>query len=287
MDHVLRRLEDPLRLEDVAAVAGFSPHHFHRVFQAAAGETLHEFVKRHRLERALRRMAHAPRRPLTEIALECGFASSSDFSRSFKARYGVPPSAFDLDAWSAERRAELQSTVVDPRDPDLLAGLAPGENPDGFEVTLRRIPARTVAYVRTHDPFRGGVAEAAARLVEWARARGVEGGQWLGYMWEQPDLVALADCRYDTGVVVDHVEPEGEGGRYDFPARLVAEVPIRGAIDLEQRALDWLYGTWLPTSGYEPDDQPGIEAWRGLPFGTGFEYFEVDLQLPVRPAFGG
>jgi AraC family transcriptional regulator len=45
-----------------------------------------------------------------------------------------------------------------------------------------------------------------------------------------------------------------------------------------------LYGTWLPGSGYVPDDQPGFEAWIGRPFAHGTEYFEIDAQLPIKRA---
>ncbi len=72
-------------------------------------------------------------------------------------------------------------------------------------------------------------------------------------------------------------------GRFEFPAMLVAEVVVRGGIDLELRALDWLYGTWLPRSRYVPDDQPCFEAWIGRPFQHGPEHFELLLQLPVKP----
>lgn len=282
MDHVLRHLDGPLRLEDVARAADFSPCHFHRVFKSVVGETLNDFVKRHRLERALRMISHAPQRSLTEIALDCGFASSSDFSRSFKSRYGVPPSVFDVATWRKSKRAEMQHTVEGEAYRGLLDKLPTGANPDGFEVTIRKIPARTVAYIRVTDPYRGGVTEAVERLVAWARANGHADGQWLGYMWEDPEIVALEDCRYDAAVVVDDLQPEGEIGRYDFPELLVAEVMIRGPIDLEMRAIDWLYGTWLPQSGYQPDDQPSFEAWDGMPFAHGYEHFELAVQLPVR-----
>jgi AraC family transcriptional regulator len=53
IDHVVRHLGEPLRLADVARAARLSPFHFHRVFQVLVGETLTEFVKRLRLERAL------------------------------------------------------------------------------------------------------------------------------------------------------------------------------------------------------------------------------------------
>ena len=100
-------------------------------------------------------------------------------------------------------------------------------------------------------------------------------------MWDDPGIVALKDCRYDVGVEVPHVDPEGEVGRIEFPAMLFAQVELRGTIDLAQRALDWLFGTWLPRSRYVPDSQPCFEAWIGRPFAHGLEHFEVYAQLPV------
>ncbi len=62
----------------------------------------------------------------------------------------------------------------------------------------------------------------------------------------------------------------------------VAQVDVRGGIDLELRALQWLFGAWLPRSGYVPDDHPCFEAWIGRPFSHGTDYFELRAQLPVR-----
>jgi len=285
IDHIVRNLAQPLRLEDVSQAACFSPFHFHRVFKGLLGETLNQFVKRQRLERALYLMSHAPRRSLTDVALDCGFASSSDFSRSFKQRYGVPPSVFDLDAFRAARREEFERVLASQHGGPRLPRLPVGHNPDGFVVQLRDLPARTVAYIRVLDSYRPNAATAACeRLVAWAIERGLADGQWLGYMWEDPEIVALEDCRYDVALVVDDVEPEGEIGRFEFPAMRVAEVIVRGDIALEQRAIDWLFKTWLPQSGFVPDDQPAFEAWIGRPFAHGFEHFELACQLPVRRA---
>ena len=68
---------------------------------------------------------------------------------------------------------------------------------------LRNIPARRVAYIRVHRPYEGDhVPQAVARLLAWAEARGLAGGQWLGYQWDDPEIVALDKCRYDMGVEV-------------------------------------------------------------------------------------
>jgi AraC family transcriptional regulator len=284
LDHIVRNLAQPLRLEDVSKAACFSPFHFHRVFKGLVGETLNQFVKRQRIERALYLMSHAPKRSLTDVALDCGFSSSSDFSRSFKQRYGVAPSLFDLESFRNSRRDEFERVHAAQTGGLRLPRLPPGQNPDGFEVRIRDMPARTVAYIRVLDPYREGVAQAAVeRLMAWAEERGLADGQWLGYMWEDPEIVALEDCRYDVALVVEDVEPAGEIGRFEFPPMRVAEVVSSGGIELEQRAIDWLFKTWLPQSGFVPDDQPAFEAWIGRPFAHGFEHFEIACQLPVKP----
>lgn len=285
IDHIVGNLAQPLPLQEVAQAAGFSPFHFHRVFKSLMGQTLNQFVKRLRLERALYLMSHAPTRRLTEVALDCGFASSSDFSRSFKQQYGLSPRAFDLQAFRRDRREEFERVLSAPGGSARITVLPAGQNPDGFEVRMRDLPARTVAYIRVLEPFREGAAQAACeRLLAWATARGLAEGQWLGYMWDEPEIVALADCRYDVALVVGEVEPAGEIGRFRFPPMRVAEVVMRGDLALETRAWDWLYQCWLPRSGYVPDDQPAFEAWIGRPFAHGSAHFEIACQLPVRRA---
>jgi AraC family transcriptional regulator len=280
IDYIMRNLAEPLQLDTVAQVACFSPFHFHRIFRALVGETLHAFVKRVRLETALHRMAHHKDASLTDIALECGFSSSSDFSRSFRAQFGVPPSAFDLDTYRDGRRGQLVDSTG-----HRLERLPVGDNPDGFVVTLRDLPPRRVAYMRVTKPYQGtGVVETIDRMVEWATARGLAGGQWLGYQWEDPEIVALDNCRYDVGLEISDdvtIDPDSEIGVTRFPAMRVAELDLAGPIALEMRAIDFIYQTWLPSSGYVPDHQPGFEAWNGMPFAHGYEHFALRLHIAV------
>ena len=285
IDHVVSHLGEPLRLADVSRAARLSPFHFHRVFQVIVGETLAEFVKRLRLERALVMMAHAPRSSLTMIAFRCGFSSSSDFSRCFKQRYGTAPSAFAIKGWREAHGSELQATVPESSVAPHLDRLPAAHNPDGFRVKIRDLPARTVAYIRVRNPYRGdAVAKATERLITWAERNSLADGQWLGYQWDNPEITTLADCQYHVAVETERFVARGEVGRFRFPPMRVAQVEIRGGVDLELRALQWLYGTWLPRSGYVPDDQPGFEAWIGRPFAHGTEHFELHAQLPVRRA---
>lgn len=299
IDYIVTNFERPVRLVELAEIAAFSPFHFHRVFQGIVGETPGDFAKRLRLDRAVAMMAHGPRRTMTQIAGRCGFASSSDFSRSFRQRFGAAPSAFDLDAWRRAHREEFDRITEQQMGAGPRAGAIPGAgagvhharlaarsisgNPDGFRVRIRTIPAMTVAYIRVANPYKGdAVVKAVDRLIAWAERHGFAGNQWLGYQWENPELVPLEHCRYHIAVEADSFMPRGDVGRFRFPEMTVAQVEIKGGIDLELRALRWLYGEWLPRSGYVPDDPPCFEAFIGRPLAHGMAYFELNAWLPVR-----
>ncbi|MBA3548935.1 MAG: AraC family transcriptional regulator [Nannocystis sp.] len=286
IDYITGNLGQPLRLAEVARAACFSPYHFHRIFRALMGETLAAFVKRVRLERSVYLLSHREGARLTDVALACGFSSSSDFARCFRGHYGVPPRQFDVEGFRRARREAMQTSLTPPEERHRLERLPVGKNPDGFVVTLRTLPARRVAYIRVHDPYAGDhVPQAFARLLAWAEARGLADGQWLGYQWDEPEIVALDKCRYDVALEIPEATlAEGEVSITTFAPSLIAEIDIAGSIDLELRALDWLYLTWLPSSGYAPAHQPGFEAWNGRPFAHGTEHFECRVQLPLVDA---
>jgi len=80
--------------------------HCHRIFQAMIGESLNEYVKRWRMEKSLQLMSFGKRKWLTVIAIECGFSFSSDFTRSFKQKYGIARSQFDIESWRASHTSK-------------------------------------------------------------------------------------------------------------------------------------------------------------------------------------
>jgi AraC family transcriptional regulator len=133
--------------------------------------------------------------------------------------------------------------------------------------------------------LRLGVSIDPERLIGWAEVRGLADGQWLGYQSYDPEIVALEMCRYDIGVEVPRAtQADGGVSINHFSRCLVAEIEIAGSIEVELRALDWLYLTWLPASGYAPAHQPAFEEFNGRAFAHGTEHFELRAQLPVVDA---
>jgi AraC family transcriptional regulator len=101
MRYIREHIQEPLDRETLAAVAGFSIPHFHRVFTAQVGESAISYVRRVRLERAARKLRMGAV-DITEVALAAGYDTHAAFSKVFKQQFGLSPSEFrQLDCWIA------------------------------------------------------------------------------------------------------------------------------------------------------------------------------------------
>src|SRR5437764_11125423 len=128
--YVQRHLDGDLSLDRLARVAHFSPFHFHRVFKAAVGEGVYEYVRRLRLEKAAFALKTTDR-PVVQVALDAGYGTHEAFTRAFRQTFGVSPSQY-----RAGRR-----TVPQPSEAPTMPTLT---NPP--TVTIQTVPSRRVAF---------------------------------------------------------------------------------------------------------------------------------------------
>jgi AraC-like DNA-binding protein len=93
---------EPVDLERAARRAGLSPYHFLRLFAGIVGVTPHQYLLRSRLRRAARALAQDDR-PVSDIALDVGFADLSNFVRTFHRAAGISPRGFRQAARAANQ----------------------------------------------------------------------------------------------------------------------------------------------------------------------------------------
>lgn len=87
----------PLTVEDLAAVSGYSKYHFSRFFTAAAGCSCMRYLQRVRLRRARRLLLHTDL-SVAEVAQRSGFGEVSYFIRVFRQDAGLTPLRFRRQA---------------------------------------------------------------------------------------------------------------------------------------------------------------------------------------------
>ena len=84
---------EPLGVDDLAKVAGFSRFHFTRLFTAHVGSSPTAWLVELRVKEAAR-LLRETRLSLKEIAVRCGFKDAGYLGKVFLARTGQPPGSY-------------------------------------------------------------------------------------------------------------------------------------------------------------------------------------------------
>jgi AraC family transcriptional regulator len=247
LDAIHGDLDGNLDPAALAALAGFSLHHFHRVFRGMVGESVMQYIRRHRLERAAFRLRHVGG-DVAPTAFAHGYESHEAFTRAFRAQFGMPPS---------EYRDRHQASGAS-------YALPPAER--------RQEPTRRVLARRYNGPY-DECAPAWERLMEYAAPMsGVRLDRpTIGLVYDDPEITAPERCRYDACIEIDEkVTVEG------LPAGLKMRTISGGTYAVLQHAGSYdtildsyvaLLGAWLPRQGWELSDEPVVERYV-VPFGS-------------------
>jgi len=295
VDYIGEHPADELSLERLARIAAFSPYHFHRIFKSVADETLFEFIQRLRIEKGAQALLFLPDRSVLEIALHCGFASAATFARPFKSHFGMSATAWRAGGyaqwreWQKDRKPgkALRKVGKDAprRDADTVHRM---KTKKPVNVQVNGLPSFRVAYMRYVGPYGPhGIPQLWERLRKWMDAHGLESADSvsLGVAYDNPNVAAADTCRYDACVVVpaDFV-PDKHVNVTDTASGRYAVCAFTGTAAEISEAWERTFGAWLPDSGYEPDDKPCIEIYRGDPRADPRSgVFRCELCLPVRP----
>lgn len=308
IDYIEANLEEEeLSLRTLAKVANFSAFHFHRIFKSIVGETLNQFIQRRRVEKAASMLLGNPSKPITDIALDCGFSGSATFARSFKDAFGVSASEWRRTGKNIRgeqfkiksKNGKLNSNtgkdfVKTSYTIDLVSGNPHWRMKMNAEkevnIEVKELPEMHVAYVRHIGPYKGNKALFEGlfmKLCSWAGARGLirpNETQFLSIYLDDPDVTDEDKLRTDVCLTVpEDTAVDGEIGKATIPGGKYAVGHFELLPSEYENAWCSIMGGWLPESGFQGDDRPCFELYlnnqKEHPEGKCI----VDICVPVKP----
>jgi len=267
IDYMFQHLNDRLDLQTLAEVACISPYHLHRLYRCHFGETLADTTRRLRLHYAAQALLKTTRR-LDSIALDAGYGSVQAFNRSFRAAFGMPPAAF--------RDQGLEAPFKSAERPVLLE---PGP---GWSIRLVKLPEMTVHGLPHTGDFMD-IGQTFERLFTRLATRQhlTPGLRPCSLYWDDPDSVATDRVRSLVGGIGMTGSDIGELSVQHLPAGLYAVVRFTGPYHHLHQVYHWLFGTWLPSSGYWPGNAPVMEEYVNTPREVPPSDLKTDIYVPL------
>ena len=285
IDYLNDNLNRSVSLEELASVAFFSSFHFHRIFVAMMSETVNTFTNRLRNEKAARLLKFS-KKPISEIADDCGFSSTATLSRLFKQYFGVSPGRYRKGEKikNSKIRKGLQPIT------EYHCDMEQDELEQHFSVHIKQLSERKIAYIRVTDAFKEGlVISAFAKLIDWSKDVDLfESETIFGMSKDDPEVTPKEKYRYEACITLPKdfkVSIDSQVQVTILPACKYAFTKVSGDINLVAAGINYLFDIWLINSDYECETQPGLEVFLDKENVCNWSHFDLQIGIPVKAIY--
>ena len=270
-----QNLDRPLRLQDVADAAHYSPYHFSRMFKAMTGDSVTEYVRKRRLTVAADRLLRDDPVSLIQLAVEVGFENQESFTKAFKAQFHVTPGLYRKtqdpmrllyrDPYGHAEHTHLHQCL--DTKPDIVTRPAMKVVGRAHHFVDRDLSLKTVwsGFKPEMDMVPNRIGQHGFGIYEAYYESGTEVG--FTY-WCAVQVSDFSDV------------PNGFQSR-DIPEQQYAVFLHKGPLPQLHQTLKYIWGSWLPKSKYDYVNSPELEIYPEHYVGTRADA-QLKLLIPVR-----
>ena len=270
IDYIEDNLAGEIDLNEVANIACCSMFHFQRMFFAIIGVTPAEYVRRRRLTLAARELSSANAKVI-DVALKYGYNSPEAFARAFQNVHGINPkaaratgaklTAYPRISFHIELKGgnDMDYRIIDHPAFDVVGRSRKFATANGEH--LRKISEFWDEYIGTQEfqklcDLTGG----KRGLVTGAEILGVsipiEGNSWNSIIWGKNTWDSMiyaistekSENMNSAGFEVFHI-PAATWAIFECTPETEQDVAIR------------IWSEWFPSTGYEVECKPAIDAY--------------------------
>ncbi len=290
VDYIQANLGEDLSLKQLSEIACYSKFHFNRIFSASMGESVYQYIKRVRLEKSAELLLANSRESITEVALMCGFESSSSFAKSFKSHFKMTATEWRnksndfSDKESTPLQIEHCEFSINQSSPVWTYQLKNSIR----QIVIEDILPLKFAYIRNIGPYQGGevlFGELYTQILLWAATRELVNDNTI--VWniyhDDPKITEDKKLRVMVAIpIMDSVNPSGPVGITKISGGKCGVCRFLLKRDEFADAWDWMFSQWLVNSGYEWDNRESFERCHGERIINGNHFFDVDICIPVK-----
>lgn len=217
IDYISANLHQPLQLDVIAGRICVSRRQLLRIMRSALDESLHAYMARQRMERAIMYM-QTEEMTLAELAARVGYDNPQSFSKAFKKLFGISPKAY-INGLNARLQEYVKSSGGKYET-------VPSEICE--EEDLNLIYIRIVGQYGKEKPYE----TAWNKLIKFLEEKQVLSAatRFIGLSFDDPNVTTAGQCRFYACATVDKpVEAAGVFGTLRLRKGKYAVYTLKGS----------------------------------------------------------
>lgn len=273
IDFIELNLKEDIDVLLVIQMSHFSITHFYRIFQAMVGDSVKSYIQKRRLSNIATELVNSNKR-LIDVAFEYGYNSQEVFTRAFTKAFNITPGKYRTQKSKVVLYKKINVYERMLANPGRTIYIEPQIILDkefkliGMKETVKPGSERIK---NLWDSFTSKKSEIKNILTQ---------DTVLGICEYMPNITDESEFSYFAGIEVKDFSDIPKGMLIKIiPNSKYAVFTHKGSLSKLKDTYNFIYGVWLPQSGYELAELDTIELYDSRSNAADSEF---DIHIPLK-----
>ncbi|MGG6229773.1 AraC family transcriptional regulator [Tenacibaculum sp. SDUM215027] len=275
LDFLEERFKTSIDIHEIEDISFYSYRNINRIFLALQHETIGQFLKRRKLEKAAEYLKFSDNE-ISDIALEIGYSDVAAFSKAFKKYFHCTPSRFRSSYTLQQKITNQILEKSNEKNESLLK----------FEIeTLPTFQMLYLQYQGTYENVKG-IEKTWKQLLKYADKHNLLTDKTivLGEVLDDDEITESINCRYNAGIILTEaqkIEVEGTFKVKEVTSQKYAKFIHKGSHKSCFETYNTIYAHWIYEVQLEFADAPTLEFYLNDEENTSQEELITEIYIPV------
>ena len=263
--------------EDIESVCFYSYRNINRIFNALRNETIGQHLVRLKLEKAAEYLKYSSAKAI-DISQQLGYADTASFSKAFKKRYSMSPTAF------RQKNMLLQSMSFSNLESTTTSSYSP------LPYSVEVIPDIRVLYCQYTGSYKNikGMLDTWDKLLAFATQKEVlrENTVYLAEILDDDSIREDIHCRYNAAVSLPDDFEFTNSGKFKvkvLQGGYYVRFIHKGSHESSHKTYDRIYTEWMQHVQLELADKASLEFYLNDDSVTPVDELLTEICIAVVP----
>ncbi len=276
VDFIERKLKEDIGIKDIEDISFYSYRNINRIFLALHHETIGQYIKRIKLEKAAEYLKFSNEN-ISEIAYDIGYSDIAAFSKAFKKQFNCSPSTFRN---SHELKQQITQNAIFPLKTVQKQVLS-------FEI--EEVPSFEILYLTYQGDYENitGLNKTWKQLIAYASGHNLlqDDTIILGEILDDNEITDSLHCRYNAAIILKQKLDFSTKGLFKtkcIEQQKYAKFAHKGSHETCMETYDQIYAYWMIEVQLEFEDKPILEFYLNDEANTRKEDLLTEIYIPVK-----